>query len=134
MPVWLILNWKWLASAAVAAFAATYLTSMSYRITIAEMERDKANDGLVAANTVLKQFTADVGAIHSAAVSFGGIQADLDTQLRNASKDFHVAIKAHPLPADCKPDAVRLRSLANAITATNSAAGLQPVPAVPGRP
>lgn len=134
MPVWLLLNWKWLASAAVAAALACYLTSMGYRTTIANMERDRANDGLVAANAALKQFTADADAIHGAAASFGGIRDDLSAKLAIVSRDFNNAIKAHPLPVDCKPDAVRLRALSSAIAATNTAARLELVSAVPGHP
>lgn len=134
MPVWLLLNWKWIASGIGAAALSCYLTSLGYRLTISQMERAKADAGLAAANTVLAQFTADADAIHGAAVSFGGIQAELSGKLTTISRNFNVAIKAHPLPADCKPDAVRLRALSGAIAATNTAAGLQPVPAVPGHP
>lgn len=134
MPIWLILNWKWIASGMVSAIAAAFITATIYRTTIAHMQRDQAQAALVAANTALAQFTADADAIHGAAVSFGGIQSNLDAKLRTVSKDFNAAIKAHPLPDDCKPDTFRLRSLSDAIAATNTAAGLQPVPAVPGHP
>lgn len=134
MPLWLLLNWKWLASAAAAAVLACILTALPYRATIARMERDKANDALAAANTALKQFTADADTIHGAAASFGGIRDELSAKLQTISRDFNSAIKAKPLPVDCKPDAVRLRALANAVAATNTAAGLQLGPAVPAHP
>lgn len=134
MPLWLLRNWKWVTSAVVAAALACLLTSIPYRLTIAQMQRDKANDALAAADTALKQFTTDANTIHGAAVSFGSIRDDLNAKLSTISKDFNAAIKAHPLPADCAPDAVRLRSLANAIAATNTTAGLQSIPAVPAHP
>lgn len=134
MPVWLLVNWKWLTSAALAGIAASFITAMSYRITIANMERDKVSSDLAAANTALQQFTADTNTIHDAAAAFDSVQFSLNKALVTISRDFNSAIKAHPLPVDCKPDAVRLRSLSAAIAATNTAAGLQPVPAVPAHP
>lgn len=127
-----------LAAAAIVALltagATFYLTSLRYRLTIAQMERDKASDGLAAANFALTQFMADADTIHTAATSFGGIRDDLNAQLATISRDFSSATKAHPLPVDCKPDPVRLRALSSAIAATNSAAGLGPVASVPGHP
>lgn len=121
-------------AAVLAASAAVYVTSLGYRITIATMERDTAQ-GVADANiAALAQFTQDANSIHSAAASFGGIRDDLDAKLSTITRDFRSAIKASPLPVDCKPDAVRLRALSSAIAATNSAAGLQPVPAVPRHP
>lgn len=124
----------YVACAVLSALLATAATATVYRLTIAQMERDQASAALVAANNALSQFTADANAIHGAAVSFGGIRDELGSKLATISRDFDRATKAAPLPADCKPDVVRLRALANAVAATNSAAGLQPGAAVPGRP
>lgn len=134
MPVWLLLNWKWLASGAVSAIAACYLTSVGYRLTIAQMQRDQASAAVTAAHTALAQFTADAASIHASADEFTHVQIGLDASFGKISKDFHAAVKAHPLPLDCQPGAERLHTFANAIAATNTAAGLQPVAAVPGHP
>lgn len=131
----LLAGWYGYAAAALlAALLASAATATVYRLTIAQMERAQANYALVAANAVLNQFTTDANTIHGAAVSFGGIRDDLGSKLATISRDFDRATKAAPLPVDCKPDAVRLRALANAVAATNTAAGLQPVPAVSGHP
>lgn len=132
-------GWRgYVASAAVAALlaggAACYLTSLGYRLTLAQIERDHANAAVTAANQALTQFETDAAAIHGAAESFGIAQDDLNGKLATISKEFHAAIKATPLPADCKPDAVRLRKLSAAIAATNTAAGFQPSPTVPAPP
>lgn len=134
MPVWLLLNWKWIVSGAVGAATACYLTAMGYRLTIASMQRDQANAAVATANTALKQFTADADAIHGAAAAFGGVQSELSAKLATISRNFHAATKTVPLPVDCKPDLGRLHSLADAIAATNTAAGLQPVATVPSHP
>lgn len=132
-------GWQGYAAAALLAAllsggAAFYFTALGYRLTIAQMERDKANAGIAAANKALVQFEMDSAAIHSAAAAFGTTQDNLSGKLATISKEFHAAIKAAPLPADCKPDAVRLRQLAAAIAATNTAAGIQPSAAMPAHP
>lgn len=132
-------GWQGYAAAAalaalLAAGASYYLTALGYRLTIAQMEKAQANAAVIAATRALTQFEADSAAIHGAAIAFGTAQDDLNGKLATISKDFHAAIKAAPLPADCKPDAVRLRQLSAAVAATNSAAGFQPGAAVPAHP
>lgn len=139
MPVWLLLNWKWLASGAVAAiisiYATYYITSMGYRITIADMKTAAANIQTANATASLKQFETDAGLIHDAAVSYAADKTNLAARMDAISKDFANAIKAKPLPLDCKPDADRLRNLAAAIAATNTAAAGSGVGAtVPSHP
>lgn len=131
MPLFLLSNWKWLASGLVGAVLSAFLVALPYRATIANMKREKAEavaDGL---RLQLAQFTADADKIHEAADAYTTLQAGLDTRFASISKDFSNAIKGRPLPADCKPDPDRLRSLQAAIDAANTAAGQQPSPAMP---
>lgn len=48
---------------------------------------------------------------------------ELNKQIAELKKELAHAKKNHPVPADCKPDPDRLRILADAVTAANTAAG-----------
>lgn len=131
MPAFLLLNWKWLASALVAALVSYYVTSMPYKVTIAHMEAAASNADKDRANLSLAQFTADADRIHESADAFSKLQPLIETEFAKLSKDFHNATSAHPLPVDCKPDVERLRFLSAAVAQANAAAGRIAVPAVP---
>lgn len=131
MPLFLIANWKWLASAAAAAVLSCLLTAMPYRTTIANMKAAEAKTDTERTNQTLAKFEADAARIHDAAQGYADLQADLTSQISVITKDFNDAIKSRPLPADCRPDDVRMRALNAAVAAANAAAGRLPVPAVP---
>ena len=48
---------------------------------------------------------------------------ELNKQIAELKKELAHAKKNRPLPVDCKPDSDRLRVLADAVTAANTAAG-----------
>ena len=48
---------------------------------------------------------------------------ELNKQITELKKELAHAKKNRPVPADCKPDADRLRVLKDAVTAANTAAG-----------
>ena len=48
---------------------------------------------------------------------------ELNKQIAEQKKELAHAKKNRPVPADCKPDPDRLRILADAVTAANTAAG-----------
>ena len=48
---------------------------------------------------------------------------ELNKQIAELKKELAHAKKNRPVPADCKPDPDRLRILADAVTAANTAAG-----------
>jgi hypothetical protein len=131
MPLFLLANWKWIASASVAAILTFYATSLSYRVTLSKMEREQAENVADGYRATLAMFTADADKIHEAADAYTAIQANLDGRFNAISKDFANAIKASPLPADCRPTADRLRALEAAVAAANSATGRGAIPAVP---
>lgn len=135
----LLAGWKGYAaagfvSALLAAGATFYVTSQGYRLAIAGMQRDQARAAAQEAQVSLAQFESDISRIHAAADRFSGIQDMLGQQFDIISRDFHNAIKVHPLPADCVPDAVRLRQLAQAVAAANAATGVGLGPALPANP
>lgn len=128
-------GWYGYAAAALAGAAfAVVATAIPYKLIIAKMQRDSAKAELASTATALAQFKADAAAINGAAQAFTAISANLDKDLSRITREFRNEIAAHPLPADCRPDAVRLRKLSEAIAAINSTAGLQSGPAVPARP
>jgi hypothetical protein len=135
----LLAGWKGYAaagfvSALLAAGATFYVTSLGYRLAVAGMQRDQAKAAAQEAQVSLVQFENDTGRIHAAADRFSGIQNMLGQQFGVISRDFHNAIKTHPLPADCVPDVERLRRLTQAVAAANAVVGGQPGPAVPANP
>lgn len=134
MPLFLLANWKWIASASVAAILSFYATHLWYDAKISRMETAQAEAVLDGTRATLAMFTADAARVHEAAEGFTAKQADLDSRFASISKDFANAIKARPLPVDCKPDTDRLRSLQAAVDAANTATGRSAVPAVPANP
>jgi hypothetical protein len=135
----LLAGWKgYLAVSAVSALLAAgatyYVAAMGYRLTVAGLQRDQAQASARDSQIALAQFQDDAGRIHAAAERFSGLQARFDQQFDTLSKDFHSAIQNHPLPADCVPDAVRLRRLTDAVAAANAAAGGEPGAAVSPTP
>lgn len=134
MPLFLLANWKWIAAAlggvALTALGA-YGASLHYRVVISEMQAVAASQRADATALALAQFTADADKIHESADAYTALQAGLDTRFNDISKDFHNAVKSHPLPVDCRADPERLRTLTAAVKAANTAAGFSPGPAVP---
>lgn len=118
-------------SAILASGATFYLTSLGYRLTISQMETAKATEEATAASEALKQFTERAAAIQSAADTFIAAKASLDGRFASINRNLANVIQNAPLPLDCKPDAGRVQSLSEAISAANSAAGQVTRPAVP---
>jgi hypothetical protein len=120
------------AIAAILAGGATFwLTSQGYKATIAQMKANEAKADADRANAVLAKYEADTAIIHDAANAFAATQGTLVSKLDTISKDLKNVQAKHPLPANCKPDADRLRNLEAAVAAANAAAGLGAGPAVP---
>jgi hypothetical protein len=71
------------------------------------------------ADSALTTLKADADAVHTAAVEYAGIQNTLAPKITALTKELRNAPR---LPADCRPDAVRVRNLDAAIDAANQAA------------
>lgn len=92
---------------------------------ISAIKAERATDRADQAQAALTDLAEASKKINDAA---GGAQADISSlgvKLDQIQKDFKNA-KPTPLPPGCRPDAVRVRSLAAAVDATNAAiAGLR---------
>jgi len=83
---------------------------------IAELQRAHAQERADQARAALTMLQADAAAIHKAATEFGAIQSTLAPKMTALTKELR---NAKPLPADCRPDVVRVRNLDAAIDAAN---------------
>jgi hypothetical protein len=124
----LLAGWKGYAalgllSASLAASAASYVTALGYRLTIAQMQADRAGADARRSEAALASFTAQIGRMQSAAQALEKVQGGLGRRFDDISKDLQDAIKSHPLPSGCMPDAGRMRALNQAVAATNAATG-----------
>ncbi len=83
----------------------------------------------------LDQLQGFISNMHVAATDYFTLQAALFGKLDALHGEFLNATKTSPLPPDCKPDDVRVRSLSAAISATNfSTAGTIISPVVSATP
>lgn len=115
--------------------ATVYLTALPYRLTIAQMERDAAENLAGDAADALAQFQTAALVVSDAARAYQGERTNLDAKFAAISRDFRHAIKSNPLPDNCRPPVDRLRFLSQAVKATNdTAAGRTAGPAVPAHP
>lgn len=118
--------WGYLAAAVVAGALAAggtyYVTSRSYEVMIADMKASQANAEAASATAALDKLKSYVASMDAAGVAYGKDRDALDAKLDALNKEFHNAIKSSPLPADCRPDDMRVRQLTEAVTATNTAA------------
>lgn len=124
------------AGMAVSGTATYAVTAAFKNNTIKDLKLEAANKTIDDAVGALAQFQGDAKTIAAAAALLGNVQGSMDARFAAINKDLANAIKAHPLPADCKPDDARLRSLIAAVAAANSARTIgQPTgPAVPRTP
>jgi hypothetical protein len=118
--------WGYVGAAAIAAalaVPATYwITSRGYQVTIATMQRDQAKAQAASVTASLDKLQSYIASMHQAGVDYGATQATLFARLDSLNREFRNAIKPNPLPADCRPDDVRVRELTAAIEAANTAA------------
>lgn len=115
------------ALAVVSSSGTYWVTSRGYKTEISQMKAESAT-------AALKDFQKDFGIIHDAAVAYQANQNALATKFSTIQEAFNAAVKAHPLPSTCKPDAARMRALSDAIAAIGSVSrsGL-PSPLKPSR-
>lgn len=132
----LLADWKGYAaiallSALVGAGGASYVTALGYRLTISQMQRDRAEANARNDQAALAGFAAQMARIQAAARVLASVQAGLDRHFGVISRDFQNAIQSHPLPSGCVPDAGRMRALSQAVAAANAAVGGQLGSAMP---
>lgn len=101
----------------IAGFTAGWMVngwrlSSSYQAEKAEVVRANADH------------FADVSRkVNEAATEHASKTYKLEEKIRELQKELADAKRNRPLPADCRPDADRLRVLKDAVTAANTAAG-----------
>ena len=112
------------ALAAVALAAAIFFAGWTVNgwRKDAEIERMKtasAQADVASANAALEDLQQAGKTIRAKADEFNGIQTTLVAKMDAIRKDLK---NAKPLPADCRPDDVRVRNLSDAVDAANAAA------------
>ena len=91
---------------------------------LARMQRDQAVADRRLVQEALAQTTADIQSMALAARSAAETAPRLTSFIGSLSRALE---HASPLPAACRPDAVRVRTLTDAVRAANRAAAGQPV-------
>ncbi|WP_313817936.1 hypothetical protein [Cupriavidus sp.] len=86
---------------------------------IAELTAARAQADLTSANQAIGDLRTASTTIHQKADEFAGIQTTLGAKLDAIRKDLKNAPK---LPADCRPDAGRVRLMSDAVDAAKQAA------------
>lgn len=109
----------YLALVAALAFGAGWqINGWRLHTQIAEIKTVAAEGKAKDAAETVTAMQADAKSIHDAATELAGIQISLGPKLDAIRKDLK---NAKPLPRDCGPDSVRVRSLEAAIEAANAA-------------
>lgn len=115
--VGILTGWKGYAVAAVAgAGAAWYVLAAAHGQELAELQLDRAVDDLAVARASIQQTNRDLQAMAKNARAAAAVGPELTASIGALSK----ALKnANPLPAGCRPDVDRVRTLTDAVRATN---------------
>ena len=112
-------SWKWVTGLILlaVAFCSGWLVN-GWRLN-ASFSEEKAE--VVQANA--DHFRGATQKVNDSAKEYSRNSVQLEKQIANLKKELSDAKKKHPLPADCRPDADRMRILKAAVTAANTAAG-----------
>lgn len=114
------------ALAVLAGFAGGWVVN-GWRMTaqIAEVRQVRAEDRADLAESALKDLSEGASRVKAAAEAYNKDSSAITGQLNQISKDLKSYAKDKPLSADCRPDAGRVRSLAEAVAAAKQAAARQ---------
>jgi hypothetical protein len=131
----LLAGWKGYAALGLlcgllAAGVASYATALNYRLTISQMQREEAETDARSSEVALAQFAGQARRIQTATENLADVQGGLERRFTVISRTLQDAIKSHPLPSGCMPDAGRMRALSQAVAAANAAIGAKPGPAM----
>ncbi|WP_343656156.1 hypothetical protein [Cupriavidus sp.] len=123
LMVFRALPWRAIGVAVLAAaiFAAGWVANGWRKdAEIDRMKTASAQADLASANAALGDLRQAGETIRAKADEFNATQADLGAKVDAAVKEFRNAKK--PLPADCRPDDLRVRKLSDAVDAAKQAA------------
>jgi hypothetical protein len=119
--------WGYVGAAAIVAALAIagthYADKEIYGLQIAQLQLVQANTAAANVTASLSKLQSYIANMQAAGVEYGATKDALFAKLDSLNRNFSNAIKATPLPADCRPDDARVRALATAIAAANAAAG-----------
>lgn len=87
------------------------------------LSADSTTEKLSAVQSNADHFRDATKMINDSANEYLGNSEQLKKQIAELKKELAHAKKNRPVPADCRPDADRLRVLKDAVTAANTAAG-----------
>lgn len=105
-----------LAGMLLAGLAGWFTSGWRHDVEIADLQRAHAEYRARLTEQALADVEADARVIRTAAAEFGAIQSTLAPRMAALTKELS---NAKPLPADCRPDPVRVRNLEAAIDAAN---------------
>lgn len=105
-----------LTLAALAAAGGWIASAWRHDTEMADLKRAHAESRATLSEAALADVQADAATIRQAATEFATIQSTLAPKMTALTKELR---NAKPLPADCRPDAVRVRNLDAAIDAAN---------------
>ncbi|CUI50371.1 hypothetical protein [Achromobacter xylosoxidans] len=128
--VGLLVGWRgYVAAAAVGAVAAWFVLDALHGREISELRLEQSRDDLSVAREAIQQTNDDLLAMAANARAAAAAGPELTASIGALSK----AVKnANPLPAGCRPDTDRVRSLTDSVRAARGAAARQrPGGAVP---
>ncbi|ODP33058.1 hypothetical protein [Pandoraea sp. ISTKB] len=89
---------------------------------VAEVRQARAEDRADAAESALTDLAEGASRVKAAADAYKFESSAITGQLAQISKELKSYAKDKPLPVDCRPDAGRVRSLAEAVAAAKQAA------------
>jgi len=107
-----------LAGMLLAGVAGWFTSGWRHDAETAELRRAHAEYRAALSEATLRDVQASADVIRTAATEFGTIQSTLAPRMSALTKELR---NAKPLPADCRPDPVRVRNLDAAIDAANQA-------------
>ncbi|OIJ42214.1 hypothetical protein [Massilia timonae] len=105
-----------LVSLLLAGAAGWVANGWRHGAELADLQRAHAEFRATLSETALADVQADAATIRQAATEFATIQSTLAPRMTALTKELR---NAKPLPADCRPDPVRVRNLDAAIDAAN---------------
>lgn len=122
--------WGYVAAAVVAGaavfFVTHYIDAAVYGKQIADGKTQLANFKAASASAALTQLTGFIDKLHTSENDYTATLQTINNQYVSIQKGLSDAIAKKPLPANCKPDAGRLRVLTDAVTAANQSTGTKP--------
>jgi hypothetical protein len=91
------------------------------RVQAAEEKSAVARAQVQFANEALFDIAVTAARMSKAVGEYQAIENKTSTKIEALRKEVRQYAKSNPLPADCRPDAVRVRKLADSIDAANTA-------------